>query len=146
MQPKVIQQGCLGLAGAIEGDPSYIIPAKAAQAADYRGPAVGNQTAPVDPALSAQYDFETEGLLGELDLPSTWRLNSVENYIRYHTTTLLERHRLSDNSEPISVVILGCTHFPYYTETIAESLERLRDFRRPGGDEPYGNLVLEQPS
>jgi len=54
MQPTVIQQGCLGLAGAIEGDPSYIIPANAAQAADYRGPAVGNQIAPVDPGLFAR--------------------------------------------------------------------------------------------
>ncbi|MHC4626606.1 MAG: glutamate racemase, partial [Planctomycetota bacterium] len=146
MQPKVIQQGCLGLAGAIEGDPSYIIPVKAAQAADYRGPAVGNQIAPVDPGLFAQYDFEAEGFLGDIGLPSTWRLNSVENYIRYHAATLLERHRLSRNSEPISTVVLGCTHFPYYTETIAESLERLRDFRRPNGDQPYRSLIFEQPS
>jgi len=144
--PTVIQQGCLGLAGAIENDPSYVSAAKAAQAVDYRGPAVGSQLAPVDPDLFAQYDFEAEGLLGDIGLPSTWRLNSVENYIRYHTATLLERHRLSDNSEPISVFVLGCTHFPYYTETIAESLERLRDFSRPNGDEPYKNLIMEQPS
>jgi hypothetical protein len=144
--PKVIQQGCLGLAGAIEADPSYVSPAEARQAADYRGPAVGNQTAPIDPDLFAQYDFEPRGIMGDVALPSTWRLNSVDNYVRYHTATLLERHRLSDNSEPISVVILGCTHFPYYTQTIAESLRRLRDFRRAGGDEPYRNLVLERPS
>ena len=118
--PKVIQQGCLGLAGSIEGDPSYISLTKAGQAVDYRGPAVGNQTAPIDPALFAQYDFEPRGLWGDIGLPSTWRLNSVDNYIRYHTTTLLERHRLSDNSGPISTVVLGCTHFPYYAETIAE--------------------------
>ena len=147
MPPTVIQQGCLGLAGAIEGDPSYVSPAKAAaQAVDYRGPAVGNQLAPVDPDLFAQYDFEAEGLLGDLGLPSTWRLNSVDNYVRYHTATLLERHRLSGNSEPIGTVVLGCTHFPYYTEKIAESLERLRDWRRPDGDEPYRNLILERPS
>jgi len=84
--------------------------------------------------------------LGDLGLPSTWRLNSVENYVRYHTATLLERHRLSDNSESIGTVVLGCTHFPYYAEKIAESLQRLRDFRGPEGEKPYGNLILEQPS
>ena len=146
MPPTVIQQGCLGFAGAIEGDPSYISPAEVAQTVDYRGPAVGNRTAPIDPGLSAQYDFEAEGLLGDLGRPATWRLNSVENYIRYHTATLLERHRQSDCSEPISTVVLGCTHFPYYTDEIAESLERLCYFREPNGDEPYRNLILEQPS
>ncbi len=146
MPPTVIQQGCLGLAGAIEGDPSYISLAEVAQTVDYRGPAVGNQIAPIDPGLFAQYNFEAEGLLGDLGRPATWRLNSVENYIRYHTATLLERHRQSDCSEPISTVVLGCTHFPYYTDEIAKSLERLRDFREPNGDEPYRNLILEQPS
>jgi glutamate racemase len=146
MPPTVIQQGCLGFAGAVEGDQSYISLAEGAQTVDYRGPAVGNQIAPIDPGLIAQYNFEAEGLLGDLGRPATWRLNSVENYIRYHTATLLERHRQSDCSEPISTVVLGCTHFPYYTGEIAKSLERLRDFREPNGDEPYRNLILEQPS
>jgi glutamate racemase len=146
MPPTVIQQGCLGFAGAVEGDQSYISSAEGALTVDYRGPAVGNQIAPIDPGLIAQYNFEAEGLLGDIGLPSTWRLNSVENYIRYHTVTLLERHRQSDCSEPISIVVLGCTHFPYYTDEIAESLERLRDFREPNGDKPYRNLILEQPS
>ncbi len=43
-------------------------------------------------------------------------------------------------------MVLGCTHFPYYTDEIAKSLERLRDFRESNGDEPYRNLILEQPS
>ena len=146
MPPTVIQQGCLGFAGAVEGDQSYISLAEGARTVDYRGPAVGNQTAPIDPGLSAQYSFEAEGLLGDLGRPATWRLNSVENYIRYHTATLLERYRQSNCSEPISTVVLGCTHFPYYTDEIAESLERLRVFREPNGDEPYRNLILEQPS
>ncbi len=146
MPPTVIQQGCLGFAGAVEGDQSYISLAEGAQTVDYRGPSVGNQIAPIDPDLFAKYSFEADGLLREIGRPATWRLNSVENYIRYHTATLLERYRQSDCSEPISTVVLGCTHFPYYTDEIAESLERLRVFREPNGDEPYRNLILEQPS
>ncbi|MHC4143695.1 MAG: glutamate racemase [Planctomycetota bacterium] len=121
--PTVIQQGCLGLAGAIEGDPSYISLSEPAQTVDYRGPAVGNKIAPIDPGFFAQYRFEPQGLLGDLGLPATWRLNSVENYIRYHTATLLEQYLQSDESDPISIVILGCTHFPLYKDEIAESLE-----------------------
>jgi glutamate racemase len=144
--PAVIQQGCLGLAGAIEGDPSYIISPDVAATMDYRGPAVGNKTALIVPALSAQYSFETKGLLGNLDAPVTWKLNSVENYIRYHTTSMVEQYRRSGGSEPISTVILGCTHFPYQMDSIANSFGRLRSFREADGSEPYKNLILEKLS
>ncbi|MBL7188067.1 MAG: aspartate/glutamate racemase family protein [Phycisphaerae bacterium] len=144
--PTVIQQGCLGLAGAVESDPSYISLAEVAQAVDYRGPAVGNQIAPIDPGLLGQYNFEADGLLGDVDRPDTWRLNSVENYIRYHTASLMESYRRSGDSEPISTVVLACTHFPYYSDEIAESLGRLRDFRAADGAEPYKSLILERPS
>jgi glutamate racemase len=146
MPPPVIQQGCLGLAGAVEGDPSYIRPAEAGQTVDYRGPAVGSQIAPINPELLGQYAFEAKGLLGDAGQPVTWRLNSVENYIRYHTAALMESYRRSGNSEPISTVILGCTHFPYYTDEITESFERLRNFCEPNGQEPYKDLILEHPS
>ena len=144
--PEVIQQGCLGLAGAIEGDPSYITSPGAASSADYRGPAVGNKAAEVDPGLFEQYGFESEGLLGDIDNPVTWRLNSVENYIRYHTTSLVDRYRRGGGAEPICAVILGCTHFPYQMDRIEASFERLRDFRTPDGNEPYKGLILEQLS
>ncbi len=143
--PRVIQQGCHGLASAVEGDPSYIRPIETAAAVDYRGPAVGNQAAPIDPDLAAQYNFEPAGLLGEMTRPDTWRLNSVGNYIRYHCASLLESYRRSGDTEPISTVILGCTHFPFYQGEIAASLARLRNFRAPHGAEPYKNLVVEKP-
>ena len=145
MPLTVIQQGCLGLAGAIEGDPSYISLPERVRTADYRGPAVGNLTAPIDFGLLAQYDFEAEGLLGDVDQPVTWRLNSVENYIRYHTASLMESYLRSGGSEPIRTVILGCTHFPFYENEIAESFRRLRGFQKQSGEEPYKNLILDRP-
>jgi hypothetical protein len=113
---------------------------------DYRGPAVGNKAAPIVPVLFAQYSFETKGLLGNLDSLVTLQLNSVENYIRYHTTSLMERYRRSGGSEPISTVILGCTHFPYQMDSIATSFGRLRSFRKPDGSEPYKSMIFEQLS
>lgn len=144
--PAVVQQGCLGLAGAVEGDPSYISLSGTGQSGDYRGPAVGKEAAPIDPQLITQYNFEAAGLLGDADQPATWRLNSVENYIRYHTASLMESYRRSGDSTPISTVILACTHFPYYSGEIADSLRRLRNFREPDGDEPYKDLIVERPS
>ena len=144
--PTVVQQGCHGLASAVEGDPSYIRSTAAAPAADYRGPAVNSQAAPIDLNLLRQYDFKPEGLLGSIDQPATWRLNSVENYIHYHAASLLESYRCSANAEPISTIILACTHFPYYQDEIAATLARLRTFRAPDGDEPYKNLIADHPA
>jgi glutamate racemase len=143
--PTVIQQGCLGFAGAIEGDPSYLCLSERARTTDYRGPAVGNLIAPIDLGLLAQYDFEAKGLLGDVDQPATWQLNSVENYIRYHTASLMESYHRSGDSEPISTVILGCTHFPFYENEIAESFRRLHGFHKTNGEEPYKNLILDRP-
>ncbi len=143
--PKVIQQGCHGLASAIEGDPSYIRLGGATTTVDYRGPAVGSQAAPIDPGLVAQYAFEPAGLLGQVNQPATWRLNSVGNYVRYHCASLLESYRRNGGSEPISTVILGCTHFPFYQDEIAASLMRLRNFHAPDGAEPYKSLLVDKP-
>jgi glutamate racemase len=142
--PTVIQQGCLGLAGAIEGDPSYITSPESVVATDYHGPAVENKAAPIDPSMFAQYSFDNKGLSGSLDLPVTLQLNSVENYIRYHTTSLVEQYRRSSNSEPISTVILGCTHLPYQMDRIANSFRRLRNFRKDDGSEPYKSMIFEK--
>jgi len=142
--PTVIQQECLGLAGAIEGDESYITTSGAHRAAEYHGPAVDNPAAPIDTTLTAYYGFETDGLLGDPNSPDTWQLNSVENYIRYHTTTLVERYRRSNGSEPISIVILGCTHLTYYADSIATSFERLREFKTADGEEPFKKILAER--
>lgn len=141
--PEVVQQGCLGLAGAIEGSPEFLELPDAAVSATYRGPAVGNSAAPIDPGLIAEYGFESEGLLGDPEDPETWRLNSIENYIRYHTTTLAEEHRRAGSTEPISTVILGCTHFPFHQEAIEDSFERLRKVRNNEGEAPYEGLIAD---
>jgi glutamate racemase len=142
--PQVIQQGSLGLAGAIEGSPEFIAPAHAADAAAYRGPAVGNPEAPIEPSLAVEYGFDPQGLLGDPDDPATWRLNSVGNYISYDTTSLVENHRRSGSTQPIRTVILGCTHFPFYKDEIEASFERLRGLRTAEGEAPYRDLIADE--
>jgi glutamate racemase len=141
--PEVIQQGSLGLAGAIEGSPEFIVAEGSEATATYRGPAVVNPTAPIEQGLIEAYGFEPEGLLGDPDRPETWRLNSIDNYIRYETTSLVEAHRRSGSSEPISTVILGCTHYPFHQGAIADSFERLREVRSEEGEAPYQHLIAD---
>jgi len=141
--PEVTQQGSLGLAGAIEGDNSFVIETANVRSVEYRGPSTENVNAIIDAALKNSYQFEADGLLGESSDPASWRLNSVENYIRYDTAMLVDSHSKKDGAAPISAVILGCTHFPFHQERIAASFKRLRELRLPDGSEPYKNAVAE---
>lgn len=140
--PPVIQQGCLGLAGAIEGDRSYIN----ATPSSYKGPSESNPAARIEPELETCYGFDPAGLVQSGD--SLLMINSVENYIRYHTLTLVENYAAAagDAPEPISGVILGCTHFPFYTGGLEEAFGRLRSLEvKHGGSvsHPYAGLLAE---
>ena len=141
--PEIIQQGSLGLASAIEGNPEYIVPTASATFATYRGPAVDNPDARIDLSLIQQYAFDPGGLLGDREDPATWRLNSVDNYIRYDTTSLVENHKRSGSTEPITTVILGCTHFPFYQDAIEADFDRLREIQTAEGEVPYRDLIAE---
>jgi glutamate racemase len=153
--PLVWQQGSLGLAGAIEGNSAFLNndstskgsvaeTATATNNAVYQGPAVNNTRAPIDLALAKVYGFDARGLLGEPERPETWRLNSVENYVRYDVASMVEGYRKSGAKQPLSKVILGCTHFPYEASRISQSLSRLRDYRDDEGQHPYRDLIAEQ--
>ena len=147
--PLVWQQGSLGLAGAIEGNSAFlnsVSPASepSTDKSEYHGPAVDNARAPIDVSLASVYQFERQGLLGELDRPETWRLNSVENYVRYDVATLVEGYRKSGSNLPLEKVILGCTHFPFESSRISQSLARLRDYTDQVGNQPYRELIAEQ--
>jgi hypothetical protein len=144
--PPVVQQGCLGLAGAIEGDRSYIDQARGSNTADYRGPSVSNPEAGIDTVILSRYGFEPSGLIGDLENKQSIQLNSVENYIRYHTLTLVENHRKTRPDVPIRVVILGCTHFPFYTNSFAGAFEHLRSLSAGdgSGEKPYEALLWQR--
>lgn len=140
-KPTIIQQGCHGLASAIEGDPAYITPSGSKPAAEYQGPSVESKAAPIDPSMIDRYAFQPDGLLGDVKDPATLKLNSVENYIRYHVTTLVENYRKSGAHKPIGTVILGCTHFPFRSKSISASFSRLREYIAPDGSHPYRDLI-----
>ena len=144
--PSIIQQGSVGLAGALEGNPAFVSASLKGNArnAGYLGPAVGNDAAPVDPALLPVYGFDKGGVLGDEAKPATWQLNSAENYARYDVTTLVEKYRKSGGGAPISTLVLGCTHYPIARTALATVFSRLRDYATPDGTRPYRELISEK--
>lgn len=127
--PVIIQQGSVGLAGAIEGDPAFVCVTPERQA-PYQGPSP-------DPALTSVYQFDPAGMMGN-------QLNSVTNHVRYEVTMLVERHRKSGDDTPIGMVVLGCTHYPMAQREIAAAFEALRVYRADDGSGPYAALIREK--
>ena len=126
--PVMIQQGCIGLAGAIEGDPAFIT-YETPRRSPYAGPKPKAELLPV-------YGFDPAGMIGS-------DLNSVANHVRYEVTSLVESHRLSGQTEPIGMVVLGCTHYPLVQTEIAQAFEHLRTYRAADGSQPYASLIRE---
>ena len=139
----VIQHGSLGIAGAVEGSEEFIVEKNKKRTAEYKGPSLNNTDAPIDLSLLDAYDFDFKGILGDRDNPETWQLNSVENYIRYDVVTLLENYRKTNPSKPIGIVILGCTHYPFYTKSFMTTFKRLKAFVDANGEKRYNQLIDE---
>lgn len=141
--PRVIQQGSIGLAGAIEGDPSFIArPLVGPRGSPYHGPGAGNSAAPLLAERMALYGFDGAGILGDCNDPAAIQLNGVKNYARYDVATLVENYRQSGGTAPIGTVVLGCTHFPLVQQEIAEAFVRLRDIDDLGS-RPFRGLIAE---
>lgn len=144
-QPVVIQQGSVGMAGAIESDPAFVVSDvhSTNQGPAYQGPAVDHPAAKIRAEFLPRYRFDSAGLLGAIDDPKTLRLNSTENYIRYDVATLVESYRESGGAEPIDTVVLGCTHFPLVEKEILAAFEGLRTLE-VDGQHPYANLISDR--
>lgn len=137
-QIGVVQQGSLGLAGAIDGVEEFVdLEATSTRPRDgYQGPSPDHPSAPLDRELLQRYgfDFDHHGILydGPRDHPTTIQLNSVMNYLRYDLVSLLERLRRAPHPQPLAAIILACTHFPYYAEEFEDELQRLADYQEDG--------------
>jgi glutamate racemase len=71
--------------------------------------------------------------------------DAIAACIREDVTTLVERYRQSGKREPIEMVVLGCTHFPFVQDEILSAFQQLRQFEsEESGDRPYETLIAEQ--
>lgn len=122
--PVIIQQGCVGLAGAIEGDPAFVCPT-GQRTTPYQGPRP-------DALMKTIFDFQGD------------ELATAADHVHQEVTSLVERHRQSGDDTPIGFVVLGCTHFPMVQAEIAAAFSHLRQYREADGKQPYAKLVREQ--
>ena len=135
-EPGIFQQAGIGLAGAIDGASDFISPDAAAPRSDYKGPSITHPDALLDPTILPRYNFDwDDGKMlyrGSIENPQDIQLNSIPNYIAYHVVTLLEQIRRNGQSKPLQSIILGCTHYPYYTDIFQQNLERLYNYQENG--------------
>ena len=143
----MFQQAGLGLASAIDGVPEYISLGAVSPQDGYKGPSDTNPDTAIDLTLLPRYDFEwdDEGMLfeGDLENPTHIQINSVSNYIAYHVVSLLEQMLATEKAEPLKTVILGCTHYPFYSKVFEEEFERLYDYQEDG-DYVYRHILDEE--
>lgn len=128
--PAVVQQGSVGLAGAIEGNPAFVTTASIRPVA-YQGPALDGKLAWVG-------GLQPDHLLGGT-------LNAVQGYVRFDVAGLLSGFREQQpQAPPLGMVVLGCTHFPLVQRDIAEALGRARDYQEAGGERPFAARIAAQ--
>jgi len=144
----IVNEGGDGFAEAVDSDPDYVNPLLFAPSNNYLGPVLGEGPDDIHPALLRAYNFDYSDnqILARREPGGAYasiQLNSAANYARYNIVTLLERHRQSGKSTPIRAIILGCTHYPFYLETLKEMLEYLREYREDGRY-PYRDLIADE--
>ena len=130
------QQPGIGLAGAIDGFPEFILPDASGPHPDYQGPAPGHPDASIDLKILHRYGFDWTGNAmlweGEKESPQKLQINSIDNYVAYHVVSLMEKIREASAARPLKTIILGCTHYPYYADLIAERLDMLYHYQEEG--------------
>jgi Glutamate racemase len=144
---QVYNQGGHGVAEAVDEEPDFIDRKATIPRSNYRGPALGHASYPIDRTLLDAYRFDFTGNKMLCDSESAldcsiMQLNDTENYVRYHLVSLLEQMRKQGNAKPLKALLLGCTHYPYLTGKIEQVLNELYNYKK-GGEYRFRHLMNE---
>ena len=148
----VIQQAGIGLASAIDGDQNYILPhaAKVRDKNSYYGPAISNLKYPIKIELLKAYNFDVGNSLltkkNSAGKISEIQLNSVNNYIKYCVTHLIDTASKKYPDRIIDSVILGCTHYPFFDKQIRKHLLFLKQIKPEYNKIIPDDILLIDPS
>ncbi|MFO7524868.1 MAG: hypothetical protein R6W68_05405 [Ignavibacteriaceae bacterium] len=144
---NIFQQAGVGLAGAIDGVNDYISSSASSIRKEYRGPSLANEQAKIDNTILNRYNFDWNGnkilFTGEKNNPDELQLNSIENYIYYNIVSLLEQIRKSETAKPLKTIILGCTHYPFYSDIFDRKLKELYKYKE-NGEYVYRKFMKEE--
>ena len=144
---QVVSQPAMGFAEAVDQEPDFVLRSASQPRINYRGPALNHVDYPIDPNLLHAYhfDFSNNGMLytKSSGAYTQLQLNAAQNFARYHLLSLVEKLRTMPHPQPLKVLIMGCTHYPYYRETLLTMLQELRRYHI-NGDFPYRDLIAEE--
>lgn len=129
---QVYNQEAVGLSGALRDNPAYISPSATGLRNDYAGPVLGVSYNNIDVSLLDRYRFRTDGNALLTGGKSGIQLNSVENYVRYHLVSMVERHRRSGSRIPISSILLVDYRYEEVLPVMKQVILELYDYRRDG--------------
>jgi glutamate racemase len=133
---SIYQQAGVGLAGAIDGINEFIDNTAEKPRSNYKGPSDKDEKLKIDLNILERYNFDWSGnkmlFDGNTSDPSNIQINSIDNYISFHIVSLLEQIIAKEESPKLTTIILGCTHYPFYTDIFEKKLEFLRDYKEDG--------------
>lgn len=146
---QVFNQGGHGIAEAIDAEPDFIDKSATSPRTNYRGPDLDNENHAIDQSLMDVYNFDFDHGKMLCDSKDTddcqiLQINDTENYIRYHLVSLLEKIRLAEKAKPLKALVLGCTHYPYMTETIKKVFGELYNYKRNDQNYLYRDFMIEE--
>ncbi|MEA5005405.1 MAG: hypothetical protein VB022_03230 [Rikenellaceae bacterium] len=132
----VVCQPGLGFAEAVDMEKDFVDMKASVVRDNYRGPSIGKDSLSIDTNLLDRYNFSFAGnaLLyeRERDTYTKIQLNSAANYARLHLVNLIERHRVKNGDLPLRNIILGCTHYPFFLDTLKKVANELRAYKKDG--------------
>lgn len=125
---NIYDQAGHGLAESLDGEKDFISGTLNHPRKDYRGPSLVSKEFPIDTSLLDIYnfDFTDNKVLCEGPDCEAMQLNDIDNYVRYHIVSMMEKISQDPNAKPLKAIVLGCTHYPYVTEQISATLNELR--------------------
>ena len=71
------------------------------------------------------------------------QLNDPSNYVRYHIVSLLEGMLKTNPHQQMNTLILGCTHYPFLKDSIANVLKELYNSNQ-NGQYRYRNVLAKE--
>lgn len=133
---QIYNQEAVGLSDALREDTLYVLPSAKSVRNSYSGPVLGVSYNNIDVSLLDRYRFKMEDhallLKRHNGAYTDMQLNSVENYVRYHLVSMVERHRRSGSRVPISAILLVDYRYEEVLDIMAQVISELYDYKRDG--------------
>lgn len=147
---QIVQQGGKGLHESIDNKTDFIGAGYVKPYPSYQGPSYSNPDYKIEKELLNVYKFDTldHHLLYNnryLFAADSVQINSIENYVRYHIVSLVEKINKVPEKQPLKAIILGCTHYPFVEHEINQVLAELKSTGRYE-EVLNGEVVLIDPA